>query len=336
MKKIFKILSTLLISFMMFSCSNSADSSEISFYTVTIADGITNGTVEASRTREIKAGETITLTVNPADGYECSVISVKCGDDVVAVTENTFEMPAGDVTVSAIFSTILIGTKAPNSVKAVGDIVFTDGSASPYTEELTDEQKAAAIAVIFYAGDENDTLGEKTLGVGLKEEKTKWCLWEASAGVKNQKTVDTILCIPTGETGAYIFDEDADKDGSDNLEQISQWLKDNNIEDDTSKESNYPAFYFAKNYKTTALNVSSTSYEYGWYIPSFAELFELWKQISTVNAAINECGEQIIKGHYLSSSEDPAYSAYILYISNGEASHTNTYSEEPARVIHTF
>ncbi|MBR6215439.1 MAG: hypothetical protein IKQ84_03430, partial [Spirochaetaceae bacterium] len=50
-----------------------------------------------------------------------------------------------------------IGLKTPTETKAVGDIVFTDGSASPYTEELTDEQKAAAIAVIFYVGDENDT-----------------------------------------------------------------------------------------------------------------------------------------------------------------------------------
>ena len=57
-----------------------------------------------------------------------------------------------------------IGTKTPTETKAVGDIVFTDGSASPYTEELTNEQQAAAIAVIFYVGDENDTLEQKHLG----------------------------------------------------------------------------------------------------------------------------------------------------------------------------
>lgn len=43
------------------------------------------------------------------------------------------------------------GTKAPGVAKAVGDIVFNDGSATPYTATLTltPEQKAAAIAVIF-------------------------------------------------------------------------------------------------------------------------------------------------------------------------------------------
>ncbi|MGN0725600.1 MAG: hypothetical protein ACI4LR_05450 [Treponema sp.] len=34
-----------------------------------------------------------------------------------------------------------IGSKTPTETKAVGDIVFTDGSASPYTEELTDDRK---------------------------------------------------------------------------------------------------------------------------------------------------------------------------------------------------
>ena len=79
-----------------------------------------------------------------------------------------------------------IGSKTPTETKAVGDIVFTDGSASPYNDELTDEQKAAAIAVIFYVGDENDTLGAKTLGVGLITERTngmglQWCLSDAVA-----------------------------------------------------------------------------------------------------------------------------------------------------------
>lgn len=47
-----------------------------------------------------------------------------------------------------------IGTRNPTDAKEVGDIVFNDGSATPYTTELTltPEQKDAAIAVIFYVG----------------------------------------------------------------------------------------------------------------------------------------------------------------------------------------
>ena len=44
-----------------------------------------------------------------------------------------------------------IGSKAPDEAKAVGDIVFTDGSATPYVAglTLTDNQKSKSIAVIY-------------------------------------------------------------------------------------------------------------------------------------------------------------------------------------------
>ena len=44
-----------------------------------------------------------------------------------------------------------IGTKSPAEARAKFDIVFNDGSAVAYSEELTltDEQKAAVIAVIY-------------------------------------------------------------------------------------------------------------------------------------------------------------------------------------------
>ena len=52
----------------------------------------------------------------------------------------------------------------------VGDIVFADGTAMAWREGLsfTDEQKAAAIAVIFYVGSECSNAGrERMLGVGF-------------------------------------------------------------------------------------------------------------------------------------------------------------------------
>ena len=52
----------------------------------------------------------------------------------------------------------------------VGDIVFADGTAMAWREGLsfTDEQKAAAIAVIFYVGAECSNDGRKRmLGVGF-------------------------------------------------------------------------------------------------------------------------------------------------------------------------
>ena len=74
-------------------------------YTVTISDAIENGTVEATPT-EAKAGETVSLTVTPDEGYQLKSIMVTCKttDEVVVVGEDhVFIMPADDVTVTATF-----------------------------------------------------------------------------------------------------------------------------------------------------------------------------------------------------------------------------------------
>ena len=199
-----------------------------------------------------------------------------------------------------------IGTKAPGDAKAVGDVVFTDGSASPYTEDFTDAQKAAAIAVIFYAGDSNGVLGAKTLGVGLERflGGVRWCLETANAC---NVCIDTIQCNPKGSKGAYTFDANCDNDGSDNLSQIATKLGTN---DDTATEANYPAFYFAKNYKTQATNLAGTSYEDVWYLPSLAELFEIWRNKTAVDTASEGCGGKIFGSNYYWSSSQYVSASY--------------------------
>lgn len=73
-------------------------------YSVTIADGIQNGTVVAD-VAAAKAGETVTLTATPAEGYELDAISVRgvTSDELVGVNDGKFTMPADAVTVSATF-----------------------------------------------------------------------------------------------------------------------------------------------------------------------------------------------------------------------------------------
>ena len=190
----------------------------------------------------------------------------------------------------------ILGTKAPDVAKAVGDIVFNDGSATPYTAELTlsDEQKAAAIAVIFKVD------GGKTLGVGLKHNRNglAWCTKDAKAYNTNIKTIQ---CPASGAAGNLTFT--GDTDGSDNLEQIASFLTTAGLENDTTDASKYPAFYFAKNYKNTATNLGA-AYENGWYLPTVAELFDIWKVKATVDAASSLCGgSQFGDSYYWSSSQ---------------------------------
>ena len=74
------------------------------FGTVTVADGIANGTVSADKTLAL-TGDTVTLTVTPKTGYV--VESVTAGSVQVTTVDDThytFTMPASDVTVSATFT----------------------------------------------------------------------------------------------------------------------------------------------------------------------------------------------------------------------------------------
>ena len=216
------------------------------------------------------------------------------------------------------------GTKAPAVAKAVGDIVFNDGSATPYTATLTltPEQKAAAIAVIFKVD------GGKTLGVGLKHSESglAWCTEDAKAYDNN---IETIQCPASGDAGNLTFT--VDTDGSDNLEQIASFLTEKGLTDDTTgtdADKRYPAFYFAKNYKNTATNLGA-AYENSWYLPTVAELFDIWKVKATVDAASSLCGgSQFGNSYYRSSSQDASHDngAYFLCFSSGywEANLKNT------------
>lgn len=72
-------------------------------YAIAIDPAIANGTVTADKTQAIE-GETVTLTITPAQGYEQETLSYTTGDDTkIAITGTTFVMPAADVTVTATF-----------------------------------------------------------------------------------------------------------------------------------------------------------------------------------------------------------------------------------------
>lgn len=205
----------------------------------------------------------------------------------------------------------------------VGDIVFKDGSATPYSSglELNDSKKAAAIAIIFYKGNElnsDDEKGnavtdkERILGVGLEQKNTSSSFgidWSSGNGTDK---ISSVKCSIRGDKGNWVIS--GDKDGHDNLYQIAKELgSDNDVYEHCA--SKYLAFDFARNYADHCSNLSNTNYEAGWYLPSIAELYYLWKKVNTVNAASKLCGGKTFGDsydHYWSASQaesdDSAYS----------------------------
>ncbi|MCD7803934.1 MAG: leucine-rich repeat protein [Oscillospiraceae bacterium] len=79
-------------------------------YEITI-DETTNGTVVAD-VETAAAGDTVTLTVTPDDGYEVSSVTVtdEAGNEVTLADDYTFTMPENDVTVTAVFAEVVEDT----------------------------------------------------------------------------------------------------------------------------------------------------------------------------------------------------------------------------------
>ena len=206
-----------------------------------------------------------------------------------------------------------VGIKAPTEAKAVGDIVFSDGSATPYTEGLTfnDGQKAKVIAVIYKVDD------GKVYGIGIVHgSKHLWCKDPSAKGY--EVGFSDIQCIPSGNAGELTFS--GDTDGSDNYEQMGKAL---GLEDDTDDLDNYPAFKYAINYKdVSGSHVKGTAFENGWYLPTIAEMFDVWKEKTLIEAAGGLYNGTAFKGSwYWTSSQDVGdkKNALVLKISDGSA-----------------
>ena len=281
-------------------------------------------TVETSTNGGVAEGEKITLTVTPKTGYKLDALTVKDGgNNAVSTTEvtegtsYTFKMPAGNVTVNATFKAML-GSKA--SPDAVGDIVFSDGSAVPYTADLTltDEQKAAAIAVIFDA--------TKKLGVGLKQGQDK--MW-AKSGTAGYNSISTLKAkLESGSNaGDAEFSGDGASDGSGSLETFKKFVKDNG--NDYSEE-NYSAWYWIENYAAGLTGECAS----GWYMPSIRELCDLYNAKAAVNNSINKTGgtQMSTSNWYWSSSQVASGSNYAWFVSFGSGDLINDSEDDTLSV----
>ncbi len=72
-------------------------------HNVTVASGITGGTVSVSKTSAIY-GDTVKITTSPEEGFVCKSVSAKTTDGKsLTLTNSTFKMPDQDVIVSATF-----------------------------------------------------------------------------------------------------------------------------------------------------------------------------------------------------------------------------------------
>lgn len=132
-------------------------------YSISVDTAIENGEVTPDKT-EAKAGDTITLTVKPATGYEFDAFTVAtstAGEDTVTVgADNTFIMPAANVTVTATFKLKEVPLTAitldETAVVLVGDTLELTAAKVPSTTtdktEITWESSDETVATVSAAG----------------------------------------------------------------------------------------------------------------------------------------------------------------------------------------
>ena len=123
-------------------------------YNVTVATGITNGTVTVDPATA-EEGATITVTATPATGYELATLTYTYGTTTNDIDQTTmqFVMPAANVTVNATFT----------ELAHVANPTFTPASGTFITAQQVTIACATEGATIYYTLDGSDPTTESTV-----------------------------------------------------------------------------------------------------------------------------------------------------------------------------
>ena len=278
-------------------------------YEVTTTPSITS--VEIETAGEGYTGDlVVTITGNNLKGHP-----VTCSDasfenvKYVSDTEVTATITCTGTVVTSYITVTCGSSSSTGTVKVlssancfssenIGDIVLSDGSF--VTKENFNSNTMTPIAVVV--GVKNN--GGQAIGVGL------------------QKSSSTLQWAPSGTTGYNRnFTEiqgtatSGDMDGSDNWAEICKV----DTEGTVYPATNYPAFNFANTYGITA-GLTGTDYKNGWYLPSIAELYQVYGNKTVIQEGLTAAGGFTLGTSYYWSSSQYSSSykgAYRLSFNNG-------------------
>ena len=204
---------------------------------------------------------------------------------------------------------------------SVGDIILTDGTKVSVTEVSTytiDElnKPIGVIASTSYGGGVGKAIGLQKSATGLA--------WAPSGTTGNNTEFTNIVCTPskTGDGVASTVTFTGDTYGSDNWEEICAV----DPEGTQDAATNYPIFNFANTYGTTA-GLTGTGYESGWYVPSIAELCEVYKNKEVIQTSLTKANGFTIGTNYCWSSSQLASYDYYAYLVDFDDGYVNTYGK---------
>ena len=158
---------------------------------VTIAGGITNGSVTASKSKAVY-GETVTLTAAPDGNYELGTLTVTDGNSAsVAVTDNgdgtySFDMPATAVTVSATFNHVEEPLGANDVALNTDRIICTDDANTSVRSVATSERYYSSSGELWVGSGEHNGW-DLSLGRPVSTAEFSGVYLNYKSGTKNVK-----------------------------------------------------------------------------------------------------------------------------------------------------
>ena len=268
-------------------------------------------------------GKNFTAPGATASGFTISdprFKNVTIVSDTKATAEITcpYAVETTNVTVSYGDSSAKTTLKVIESVNSyeVGDIILTDGSkvsvANVATYTIDENNKP--IGVVAMITDVYRVPTPKVIGLQESASSLKWAPKDTT-GYNTKFT--NIVCTPstTGSGAVSRATFTGDTDGSDNWAEICT------VDPEGTKDAatNYPIFNFANTYGTT-VGLTGTGYESGWYVPSIAELCEVYKNKEVIQTSLTKAnGFNFGTSAYWSSSQNASHYilAYLVYYDEG-------------------
>lgn len=262
----------------------------------TIAEGFTGEVPVTIKGKDLIQEITISgLTISTID-YISDAKAIAYATTTGTETETTIKVSCGTSSKTGTLKVV-----SAEKCFVVGDIILTDGTkvsvANVATYTIDESNKPIGVIVsTSYGGGVG-----KAIGLQKSASTLKWAS-DDTTGFNTNFT--NIVCTPskTGSGAASTATFTGDTDGSDNWEEICAV----DPEGSADAATNYPIFNFANTYGTTA-GLTVTDYENGWYVPSIAELCEVYKNKDVIQTSLTKAGGFTIGTSCYWSSSQYAY-----------------------------
>lgn len=224
-------------------------------------------------------------------------------------TSDELSLKSGEILMESRDSTVENFAESKNnpviSHYEIGDVILADGSAIKRTDLTVIDSGNVPIAVIAGFQEDGTAFG---VGVHRSDTPLQWAADDTAGYVTN--FTDNI-CIQESD-----FSFSGDKNGSDNWDVICM----QDSEDTADTATNYPAFHFVNTYADT-YNLTG-DYISGWYMPSIAELCDIYQNREAVNGSLQHIysldGYAAMNGletnWYWSSSQAGAQDDYAWFV----------------------